>query len=171
MKGSSKKLLLATALVVALAGRQSAGSAQPGLAKSLCRTPEPVLFTCDVGSKTVSICGGEQGGAAYRFGRPGRVELEVPDVHRAFEGWSGGGETQVYADTPTHRYVVYDRMVRTGFDDEGHNIPRMTQGLLVQSGGRTLSRRECAQPLGREPPAFDQRRLEMLVPEGDYVSH
>jgi len=92
-------------------------------------------------------------------------------VRRAHTGWSGGGETQVYADTPTHRHVIYDRMVRTGIDDEGHNLSEMTKGLVVQSGGRTVLNRECAQPLGRELPAFDQRRLEMLVPEGDYVSH
>ncbi len=138
---------------------------------SLCRAPEPVLFTCDVGTKMVSICGQEQGGAAYRFGRASRIELEATDLHRAHEGWSGGGETQAYADTPTHRYVVFDRMVRTGIDNEGHNIPRMTQGLLVQSGGRTLSRQDCAQPVGFLPPAFDQRLLETLVPEGEYVDH
>ena len=126
-----------------------------------------------MGARTVSICGRtkEQGGAVYRYGRPGRLEVEATDLHRAFEGWFGGGETQAYVDTPTHRYVVFDRMVRTGFDEEGHNIPRMTQGLLVQSGGRTVVNRECAQPLGREPPAFDQRLLETLVPEGDYVPH
>lgn len=175
MKGSTKNLLLATALVAALAAtRPGTAPAQTRpAAASLCRAPEAVLFTCRVGARTVSICGRtkEQGGAVYRYGRPGRLEAEAADLHRAFEGWSGGGETQAYADTLTHRYVVFDRMVRTGFDDEGHNIPRMTQGLLVQSGGRTLSKRECAQPLGREPPAFDQRLLETLVPEGDYVPH
>ena len=107
----------------------------------------------------------------YRYGRPGRIELEAPDVRRTYTGWSGGGETQVYADTPTHRYIVYDRMVRTGFDDEGHNLSEMTEGLVVQSEGRTVSNRDCAQPLGILPPAFDQRLLETLVPEGDYVPH
>ena len=118
----------------------------------------------------MSICGQEQGGVAYRFGRASRIELEATDLHRAHEGWSGGGETQVYADTSTHRYVVYDQMVRIGFDDEGHNIPRMTQGLLVQSVGRTLSSQECAQPVGLSPPGFDQRLLETLVPEGAPLS-
>ena len=165
------KMAPAAALLAALAAHPGAVLAQLRPAKSLCRAPEPVLFTCDVRAKLVSICGQEQGGAVYRYGRPGRLEVETADLHRAFEGWPGGGETQAYADTPTHRYVVFDRMVRTGFDDEGHNIPRMTQGLLVQSGGRTVLNRECAQPLGREPPAFDQRLLETLVPEGDYVPH
>lgn len=153
-----------------------------GPAESLCHAFEAVLFSCQVGSKTVSICGGQQergqdkagegqAGAVYRYGLPGRVELEATDLHQAFEGWAGGGETQVYADTPMHRYVVYDRMVRTGFDREGHNLSQMTQGLLVQSGGRMISSRNCTQPVGAEPPAFDQRRIEALLPEGEYVPH
>lgn len=115
------KLFLA-ALLAALPGL-SARAKPPA---SLCRTPEPVLFTCHLAAKLVSVCGTERGGAVYCYGRPGRLEIETTDLHRAFEGWSGGGETQAYADTPTHRYVVFDRMVRIGIDDEGHNIPRMT---------------------------------------------
>ena len=170
MKDSTSKLLTAI-LLTALTTHPSVASAQLRPAKSLCRAPEPVLFTCDVGTKTVSICGQEQGGAAYRFGRPNRIELEATNLHRAHEGWSGGGETQVYANTQTHLDIVYDRMVRTGFDDEGHYLSKMTEGLVVQSGGRTVLNRECTQPLGREPPAFDQRLLETLVPEGEYVDH
>jgi hypothetical protein len=64
-----------------------------------------------VGTKVVSICGQEQSQqqgegrsrATYRFGRLGHVELEVNDLHRAHNGWAGGGETQVYGDTPTNR--------------------------------------------------------------------
>ena len=171
IKVSAAALLLAAALAATRPGTAPA-QARPA-APSLCRAPEAVLFTCRVGARTVSICGRakEQGGAVYRYGRLGRLEIEAADLHRAFEGWPGGGETQAYADTPTHRYVVFDRMVRTGIDNEGHNIPRMTQGLLVQSGGRTLSRQDCAQPVGFLPPGFDQRLLETLVPEGEYVDH
>ena len=136
MKASAAAVLLA-AVLEALPG---AAPAQPRLAESLCRPPESVLFTCRVGTKTVSICGQqERGGAVYRYGRLSHIELEISDLRRAHTGWPGGGETQVYADTPTYRYVVYDRMVRTGFDDEGHNRSEMTEGLMVQSGGRTLS--------------------------------
>lgn len=170
MKGLMRKLTLTTVLFAALAAARPGGT-QPRPAKSLCRVPEAVLFTCEVGTKTVSICGQKQGGATYRFGRLGRVELETTDLHRAHDGWGGGGETQVYADTPTHRYIVYDRMVRTGFDEEGHNRSEMTEGLVVQSGGRTLSNHDCAQPIGFSPPAFDQRLLETLVPEGNYIPH
>lgn len=172
MNASTKKLMLTTALFATLAAHPGAAVAESGLVKSLCRAPEAVLFTCGIRTRTVSVCGQEQGGAVYRFGRPGRrVELEVPDLHRAQTGWWGSGETQVYADTPTHRYVIYDRMVRTGYDDEGHYLSKMTEGLMVRSKGRTLSNQDCTQPIGLMPPAFDQRLLETLVPEGKYVDH
>lgn len=125
----------------------------------------------------VSICGPrmEQGqdkaGAIYRYGQHGRVELEITNLHRAFEGWAGGGETQIYADTPTHRYLVYDRMVRTGFDAKGHNLSQITQGLLVRRGGRTVWQGRCIPSEGNEPPSFDQQRIEALLPQGEYVPH
>lgn len=174
MREPTKKLMLATILLTALAAaRPSAAMAQPSPARSLCRAPEAVLFTCQVGSKTVSICGQEKGGALYRFGRPGRIELEATDLHRAHDGWSGGGETQVYADTPTHRYVVYDRMVRTGFGADGHNDPKETVGVMVQSGGQTISSRLCALPKIYDPlsAVFNQQLTQTLLPEGDYVPH
>ena len=126
-------LKLATALFAAMAAVTVLAQAKPPA--SLCRTPEPVLFTCHVGTKLASICGQEQGGATYRYGQPGHVELEAADLHRGHEMQSGGGETQVYADTPTHRYLVYDRMVRTGFGADGLHYPREDIGLLVQSTG------------------------------------
>jgi len=179
-----KALVVAGAALLGAALTASPGMAlaQAGAAGSLCQAPEAVLFTCRVEAKTVSICGPQQKqgsdkaetdkeGAVYRYGRPNRVEREITDLHRAFEGWAGGGETQVYADTPTHRYIVYDRMVRTGVDKEGHSLSQMTQGLLVQSGRRTVLSRRCTYPIGAELPAFDQRRIEALLPQGEYVPH
>lgn len=142
---------------------------------SLCRVPEKDIFTCGVGTRTVSICGTPQdgqlqddqgqGGSVYRFGRLGHVELEITGLHRTQTMFPGGGETQVYADTATHRYVVYDQMVRTGYGPEGHNDPRQTEGLLVQKGGRIVSNRICA-----GAPAFDTRLLGML-PQANYIPH
>lgn len=169
-----KKLMLTTALLAALASaRPDAAPAQPRPGGSLCRVPEAVLFTCDVGTKTVSICSQEQGGAAYRFGRPGRVDIEVTNLHRAHAGWSGGGETQVYADTPTHRYIVYDQMVRTAFGLDGLHDSKITSGLVVQREGRTVLRRECGLSKIFNPFAgrFDQQLIQKLVPEGNYMEH
>jgi hypothetical protein len=173
MMRSTKKLMLTTALLAALAsGRPGAAPAQPRPGGSLCRVPEAVLFTCDVGAKTVSICGQEQGGAAYRFGRPGRVDIEVTDLHRAHAGWSGG-ETQVYADTPTHRYLIYNQMVRTTFGLDGLHDSKITSGLVVQREGRTVLSRECGLSEIFSPFAgrSDQQLIQKLVPEGNYMEH
>lgn len=173
MARSTKKRMLMATLLAALAAPPGAAPAQLRLAGSLCRAPEPVLFTCDIGTKTVSICGREKGGAAYRYGRPGRVELEATDLHLADRGWSGGGETQVYADTPTHRYIVYNRVVRTAFGLDGRHDPKITSGLLVQREGRTVWSGECGLSEVLDPFAgrFDQQLIETLLPEGDYVDH
>lgn len=174
MMRSTKKLVLTATLIAALAAAHpGAAPAQLRLAGSLCRALEPVLFTCDVGTKTVSICGRERGGAAYRFGRPGRVEIEATNLHLADRGWSGGGETQVYADTPTHRYMVYNQMVRTAFGLDGLHDSKITSGLLVLRGGRTVWSRECGLSKIFDPFAgrFDQRLVEKLLPEGKYVDH
>ena len=170
-RSGMEKLKLAAALFAAMAVVTVPARAKPPA--SLCRAPEVVLFTCNVGTKTVSICGREQGGAAYRFGRPGRVELEATDLHLADRGWSGGGETQVYADTPTHRYIVYNRMIRTAFGPDGLHDARITSGLLVQRGGRTVWSRECGISKVFDPFAgrFDQGLIEKLLPEGTYVDH
>ncbi len=161
-----KGLLVATVLLAAVAAAlPGAASSRPKSAGPLCRVPEPVLFTCKVGTKTVSVCGQEQGGAVYRFGRPGRVELEAADLHFAEKYFSGGGDMQVYADTPTQRYIIYSQFIRTGFGEDGHFDPKETSGLVVQSGGQIVSNRECALPA-----TFDQL-TRTLVPAGDYVPH
>lgn len=132
---------------------------------SLCQRPEAVLFSCWMKVKVVSICSQKQGGAVYRFGRPDHIELEATNLHFNNHGFSGGGETQVYVDTPSHRYIVYNKVIKTTLNDEGRYNPRETAGLFVQSGGRTVSNRECARWTDFEPG------IEKLAPEGDYVPH
>ena len=169
-----KHAIPAVLLLAALAGTHlGAASARPARSKaptSLCRMPETTFFTCKISTKVVSICGqprGEhaQGGAVYRFGRPGHIEPEVTDLHHAEQGYSGGGDAEVYADTSTHRYVVYDTIVRTGFGPSGRFDPQEVFGLLVQGGARTLSNRTCTEPTDLNP------LVGTLMPRGDYVDH
>ena len=142
---------------------------------SLCHVPETALFSCRIGTRVVSICAqpegeqarGEQahGGAVYRFGRPGHIELEATGLHYAEHGFAGGGETQVYADTPTHRYVVFDGIMRTAFGADGLHYPQPYSGLFVQRGGTIVSSRFCAEETTFSPLA------EKLLPTGDYTPH
>ena len=160
-----KSIMPMAMLLAAFSVHSGAAPARAKPPASLCRAPEPVLFTCDVGAKTVSICGQKQGGAVYRFGRPGRIEFETAGLHFNDHGFSGGGETQVYVVTPTHRYIVYDKVIKTTLNDEGRYNPRETAGLVVQKGGRTALNRECARWTDFEPST------EKLTPEGGYVPH
>jgi hypothetical protein len=135
------------------------------LARSLCGTLEETLFTCDVGTKVVSICGRADSGSDFRFGRPGRVELQIPRLTLANRAFSGGGEAQVYADTSTHRYIVYERTVRTSFGNDRHHDPQSEAGLVIQSRGQTISNRQCA-----SPATFSQS-ARARIPLGDYAPH
>jgi hypothetical protein len=56
--------------------------------KSLCKSDEHIIFNCSIkrAAKIVSLCsskdlGKEQGYLQYRFGLPGKVELEFPNNH------------------------------------------------------------------------------------------
>ena len=142
---------------------------------SLCHVPETALFGCKIGTRVMSICAqpegeqarGEQaqGGAVYRFGRPGHIELGAIGLHYAEHGFAGGGETQVYADTLTHRTVVSDGIMRTAFGADGRHDPQAYSGLFVQRGGKIVSSYFCTEALTFSPLA------EKLLPTGDYVPH
>ncbi len=103
--------------------------------------------------------------AVCRFGRQGHIDLEITGPHRATDLFPNGGETQACADTPTHRYIVYEAIVRTGFSPDGHNDPQAASGLVVQSGGKTMSNRTCTKALTFSP------LVEKLLPKGDHVPH
>lgn len=138
-------------------------------APSLCAAAERSVFSCPVGGRIVSVCGPRGGGSGdltYRYGRPGRVELaQRGGLAYASRGYSGGGEAQISFARGGYRYVVYDRTVRTGFED-GRNDPAFTQGLLVLRGGRVALNRRCSADSG----GMDGRATARL-PRGAFVEH
>ncbi len=179
-----KRLAAAAAFLGALSAAQpsaadfSAGG--PRMSESLCRAPETALLSCRISTKVVSIRAqpqseqpqgertpGEQaqGGAVYRFGRLGHIELGVTGLHYAEQGFSGGGETQIYADTPAHRTIVFEEIVRTAFGADGRHDPQADSGLFVQRGRTIVSSRPCTEAMTFSPLA------EELIPQGDYVPH
>ena len=169
-----KRLAAAAAFMAALAAaRQSAAdfpAGGPRMSESLCRAPETALFSCRIGTRVVSICAQPrseqaQDRAVYRFGRPGRIELEGTGLHYAQQGFAGGGETQVYADTPTHRYIVFNEIMRTAFGADGRHDPQADSGPFVQRGAKIVSSRFCTEAVTFSLLA------EKLIPPGDYVPH
>ena len=149
----------AAAAVLALVGR-------PAAAPSLCLAAETNLFSCPMGGKLVSVCGGAAGrGATYRFGRPGRVELQSGALTRAVRGFAGGGETQMSFTRNGVRYVIYQGTYRTSFGASGQHDAQDRAGLVVQRGGRTVMDRRCA-----GSPTINGD-LSRYVPAGRFVEH
>lgn len=136
--------LIAAAFVVvgpASAVEDQSSGGRPQTA-TLCSRGDVTLFACPIGTKLVSVCG-RGNRAVYRFGKPRRLELQLNGVSLAKTAHSGGGEAQLTAVNKNHRYVIYDKIVRTSFEPNEGNNSRSSTGLLVQRAGRTISDREC----------------------------
>lgn len=165
------------AFVTALLVSTSAGAASPRA--SLCAASETPLFQCPVGGKQVAVCAAR--GAAprvqYRYGAPGKVELAYPAAGQAGSlrwaqtGYSGGGEMQIQFENGGVRYVVYSRMIRTGFGGDGRNNPKDELGVAVLRGERLLSDRRCgAAPIaGGTSDWIDEQATQRLLPKGEFI--
>lgn len=156
------------------AGRAETGLCQPG---------EDVIFQCSAGREMVAVCAGQAGAGTsyvqYRFGSPGNIELAYPAERRggpgtlkwARTGYSGGGEAQIGFTNGGHQYVVYSRVVRTGFGADGQNNPQEEAGLFVKKDGKLVSEKKCV-PGGEadgQAPSVDTTKAEALLPEGEIV--
>jgi hypothetical protein len=154
MKFDMRLLLLSPALLLPGAPLQPAARAEaaqtPTPRGSLCARGEEIIFSCGIGRKMVSVCGGRATAphAQYRYGAPGNIELAFPGpgqsgLSYAREMYSGGGALQIRFATDGYDYAVYSRTVRTGFGRNGRNNPRFSDGVMVMRGGRLVSNRAC----------------------------
>jgi len=117
---------------------------------SLCQPGEPVVFSCHVGHKTVSLCrpSGLRQELVYRFGTPAKVELTHPGpgrfvaapFARATTPLAGGGETSVVFRRGEYQYSVYSKMARGAGPD---HAPEFEDGILVSRHGRPVRRFVC----------------------------
>jgi len=182
----ARMLAASVALPLAMLGAGPALSATKApaprarLLPSLCRPPEVPLFQCPVGAKQVAICAASAAPRAavqYRFGAPGKVELAYPTapgaapLRWAQTGYSGGGEMQVSFANGGVTYVVYSRMVRTGFGKDGLNYPKDELGVAAIRGGKTLSDARCrfAEMQGGNSGWIDEQRTMQLLKPGEFI--
>lgn len=135
--------------------------------RSLCASAEVNLFTCRIRTKSISVCGQGPGRAVYRFGLPGRIELEAAGLHHAREMFWGGGETQVYFDKGGYRTIVFDRTIRTNFGASGRHDSQFITGLIFKRGARTLSSRLCE----GAGATIISGELHRYMPEAPYIEH
>jgi hypothetical protein len=121
---------------------------------SLCRRDEQVVMDCRFEHKQLALCGSadypkEGSVLRYRFGSPARVEMEYPapgERGRYFHSsrmFSGGGEQLAWFSVGEWDYLLFSRMVRTGFGADGHNDTAIADGLLLVRAGRFVSVDDC----------------------------
>src|SRR6476659_2970205 len=146
---------------------QAVAAQSPTPRGSLCAVGEQVIFSCGMGRKMVSVCGGRATAphAQYRFGTPGNIELAFPGpgqsgLSYAREMYSGGGALQMRFSTGGYDYAVYSRTVRTGFGRSGRNNPQFSDGVMVRHNGRLVSNRSCTTRVGGDAQPED------FMPEG-----
>ncbi|GAB3427693.1 hypothetical protein NX773_00265 [Massilia solisilvae] len=118
----------------------------------LCTPDEAVVFSCQVGAKTVSLCRpqGVRGQLAYRFGGRDGVEMSFPRAGTRAAGAGrfglattplfGGGVTRVVFDRGGYRYEVYSKSARA---DDAERTPYVEDGVIVRRGGKTMWHLVC----------------------------
>lgn len=118
---------------------------QPGSHSASCTAEERTVFTCRLaGGKRVSVCGAGGKSAHYRYGAE-TFELALAGGAFANVMYSGGGESQIAFTNGTTRYIVFSRIVRTSFGEEG-NAPAITDGVVIEQGGGFLDIKLCEDP-------------------------
>lgn len=123
----------------------AAASAAASTAAPACAANETPIFACRLpDKKRVAVCGTAPGKAEYRFGGD-TAELVLAGGERTNVMYSGGGESQLTFANGATRYIVFSRMVRTGFGEEGNN-PAISDGVVVEQGGKFLAIKVCDDP-------------------------
>jgi hypothetical protein len=127
--------------------------------QSFCTTEESIVFTCQSGTKQVSVCASRTvsptaGYVQYRFGSIGAagkagapLEIAHPagQVHplKAAYGtgvmFSGGGGAWLRFRNPPYAYVVYSGIGRWGPNGE----PTAKEGLVVEKDGVAVAHLKC----------------------------
>lgn len=173
MRSIKTGAVLVMVALVSVGGASPPALSAPGAGTGLCRPGEVALFSCPVGARTLSVCGGGNGrnrSAQYRFGTRARIEIASPwagpdSLVFARTAYSGGGELQFSFTNGPYRYVAYSRTIRTRFDGRGNN-PKFEDGVFVQRRGRLLSDKRCTgASVGSGDPADYLHEGEIIYPE------
>jgi hypothetical protein len=117
---------------------------------SLCAAGEPVVFSCHIGARTLSLCrpSSLRQELVYRFGTRRRVELAYPEPGlRALPGFEisstplvGGGVTTVTFRRGEYEYRIYSK---AGRGDDPARTPQFEDGLVVARNGKPVRHLVC----------------------------
>lgn len=111
-----------------------------------CGADEVPIFTCTFkNGKRVAVCGAGEWIGHYRYGGA-TPEITIAGGQYATVPYGGGGEAQIAFDNGDTRYIVFSRMVRTCYDEDGNNVPAMSDGIVIERGGKFLDLKTCDGP-------------------------
>jgi hypothetical protein len=121
------------------------GAPQERAGTVACAADETPIFACAFkDGKRVAVCGVGERDGRYRYGGAA-PELALSGGRYAYTMYSGGGENQIAFTNGDTRYIVFSRMVRTGFDENG-NRPAISDGIIIERGGQFLDIKLCDDP-------------------------
>ncbi len=117
-------------------------SVQPGAiassrtqSASQCLAGESVVYSCRFGSRIGSVCAGG-GGAHYRFGKPGRAEIDIASAADwsnvrigMVTGQQGGSQHHIRFTQGDSHYIVYHGVDGQLADRPGRTYSGVTQVL------------------------------------------
>lgn len=118
---------------------------------SLCETEEQVVWTCQAGARTISICAStnlnpKEGYAQYRIGRPGALEMEYPTTRVHPRGrftytlYPQGNSTLSFTNG-AYKYSLFEDLRST------------EDGVYVERGDDLISNIRCNSGMHFEPVA------------------
>ncbi|HEC73253.1 MAG TPA: hypothetical protein ENI26_02650 [Methylophaga aminisulfidivorans] len=116
-------------------------------ANNLCQSDEVVAFSCDIRSKTVSVCVADEDSLVYRFGKTDAVELTLnAPVHFSSTAYSGGGEGRLRFPNGRYDYVVYSGITNGEWLDKDTGLREKVEfaGILVLKDKQVLSKLKCS---------------------------
>lgn len=159
---------IATALLPLSVAQSQVDRNEARARASLCAPDETLIASCAVGLRLVSVCAAGKV-ARYRFGRPGRVEIDADRLSYAYRSFAGGGEEQVSFVNGGFRYILYDRVLAGKWDREGHRRREFQSGIWIERGGRRVADRAC----NGDQALFSGQARALLkdMPRSQYVEH
>jgi hypothetical protein len=176
-----KLLLMLTAIVVCVAAGANrwpsaaapTASPEPGVPQpnTLCAKDERVIFSCPVKrpAKIVSVCAskdlaGDRGYLQYRFGLPGKIELEYPKDRQGTQAkFQYSHYFRAQFDMTSINFTI-DGYEYSVFDDyNGEEKPKITsQGVSVTAPGKPKE----VSFVCRAKPKADYTDLQSVLPSG-----
>jgi hypothetical protein len=138
-------------------------SLDPPIEETMCYPHEEIYFSCPIGRKIVSVCAAgnispKNGYVQYRFGRPGKPELEFPaEPGPPMERFSitdflGGSvnSTHLKFNSSGYDYVIYQSA---------------TIGVYVKKNGRTVVNLSCGDGYYQQISPRAMRGIRTVEPD------